>query len=424
MLDYSDPIVIIANVITFTLIYAGAYVILTPRIPTVRLLIFSAAFIAVGYTVTASLTRLDIARFFFGNIIFGLPVVLFYGGRIFKRLLYMVSTLVCVLITELICAFLFPVITPEMYLSCYSTYLAVFFCAMSVDVFVFLTVRSSYLEMPYHDSFALVFLPASQFMMLLGWIRYVRGGSGNAVISADGTVSIIITVFLCAASDVLLYESIKRSVSSARLAAENEALESQVKAQERYYSALQEQFTTIREIRHDISNHMYTVNALISEGRSSEASDYAREYMDYVASVSPERICDDPSANAFLGYKLDEIRKAGIKAEFNVRLGSDSGIPDIEIVTLLGNLLDNAIEACTGTAEPYIKLTVNDGSGYVLLSTENPYSENGRHEQKFRGMSRGAGFSIMSGIAEKHSGTLTHEGADGIFRCSVSLKKI
>ena len=63
----------------------------------------------------------------------------------------------------------------------------------------------------------------------------------------------------------------------AELKLSNEMLSEQIESEKTHYAALVDQYETARSLRHDIANHMYTIQALLSSGDTEQAAKYAAE---------------------------------------------------------------------------------------------------------------------------------------------------
>ena len=424
-MDYTNPIVIFGNFAISLIVYICAYIALTPRMKLWKILLFSIPPMVIGYAVPPwLLADYALLRSFVGFGIIFLPMFLFYSDRLYVRAFFALSSFVCIMLTELVALFIFPELNAADYFDIFAVYLPVvaFFAIIATVIFFFFNKKKR-VSVSQRDKLVMLILPYSQGATLFGWIKYVRYSYGNPNLLTNGVLSLAVTLLFCITADVILFLTLRRSTEAARLEAENAALAQQVEAQKKYYSMLDAQFTTIRQIRHDISNHMYTISALIDDGKTLEASKYAEEYLADASKAGYQRICDHPSANAFLFYKRSELEEHGISADFKVELSAHSRISEVDIVTVLGNLLDNADEACRSIPGAVIKLTVFSENGYIMILTENPCLPDAEHLERLRGMSRGVGFTILSGLAEKYNGTFSHDSSDGVFRCAVSLKE-
>ena len=180
--------------------------------------------------------------------------------------------------------------------------------------------------------------------------------------------------------------------------------------------------------RHEFANRLHTLHGLL---HTAEPAD-AREYVDAVLGARDVRIADDSDAiapatlRAFLAAKTSEAGELGVSLE----LGEDSRVPrklaaPVEVVTVLGNLVNNAVEAAHEApirpARVIVDLLVDGADLVVSVANTGTGIEAGRQETLFaagvtgRGPGRGLGLAIVRSTARVLGGdvALTHPGGDG-----------
>lgn len=127
------------------------------------------------------------------------------------------------------------------------------------------------------------------------------------------------------------------------------------------------------------------------------------------------RFCENVAANAVLLYFAQQAKDAGIDYIFKADTPQDSGLSETDISVLLGNLLENALDACRGETGEDRRIIVRAGTdgGSLCITVDNTYHGTLRHTADGRLTStkhRGAGLgtqsvrSIAGRRAEKTSG--------------------
>lgn len=123
----------------------------------------------------------------------------------------------------------------------------------------------------------------------------------------------------------------------------------------RQLDAVQLMSTVLRAQRHEYANRLHLLNGLLHSGRSAEASRYLEELLGSgpLGSALPGiDTIRDAYLQAFLAAKAAGVREAGV----TLRIGENTWVPGrlvlpVDVTTVLGNLLDNAIDAArTGTS--------------------------------------------------------------------------
>ena len=127
---------------------------------------------------------------------------------------------------------------------------------------------------------------------------------------------------------------------------------------------------------------------------------------------SPRRICANETANVVLSSKRAVMESEGMEADFSVSLPEALSIPDPELCALLGNALDNAIEAVRKAEDKRITVRARADKGMLMLRVENPVGGTLKERKgcfettKSDKSVHGFGITGMREIAERRGGTL------------------
>ena len=258
--------------------------------------------------------------------------------------------------------------------------------------------------------------PISQAFLMFGWLDAIRTTADESRV-----VFFIIAIVAAVIADVGIFLSVLHIAQRAQLKAENEMLSRQVEAQEKHYADLTAQYESVRRMRHDIANHLNTMQALLENSRSSEAAAYLSE-LKSSAYDTTLGICENPIIDAFLHNKIESAKAAGVEIRSRVSLSTGLTISNVDLVRAFGNLLDNAVEACSSIAGACVDLSCAQLSGCLVIRTENPVSPSPAEKQRrIPELERGVGSRVLKGLAEKYNGSLKQEQKDGIFMAELIL---
>lgn len=189
-----------------------------------------------------------------------------------------------------------------------------------------------------------------------------------------------------------------------------------------YYNGLQQQETQVRQLRHNLRNHLTVVQGLLEKGNVQGAADYLDEMVGSPALQGVRRFCDNETANVVLAAKAEAMERAAITADFAVSLSSQLPVADTDLAALLGNALDNAIEGVENAEEKKITLRCKVDKGLLMLRVENPvggFVNADLTTTKADKTSHGFGLTGMREIAERYGGTLNAGVKDGKFELVV-----
>ena len=265
--------------------------------------------------------------------------------------------------------------------------------------------------------FLFLLFPLSQLLSIYIWLpSYIY-------ISEKTPGHIIFMICVDIIADIALLYMFYRTASNAELRTRSEMLEDQIKSQDSYYTHLVSTYADIRRMRHDIDNHLYTIRALVDSGNTKDAVEYADKVIeeDQVHILFPD--CRNTVAASYLEKKTEDLGKSGITLNADIHLPADLDISNPDLICVYGNILDNAAEACTGIEHASIELKTNYKKPYLTISCSNPaQKKEEKKKQRFAGLDRGVGLTILSHLADKYDGELS-SGRDGdTYHTSLILK--
>ena len=191
-----------------------------------------------------------------------------------------------------------------------------------------------------------------------------------------------------------------------------------------YYQGLRQQERQVRQLRHDLRNHLTVVRGLLEKGDAQGAAGYLDEMAGSPALRGGRRFCENETANVVLAAKAEAMERAGIAADFAVSLPRELPVADTDLAALLGNALDNAMEGVEGAEEKRVTLRCRADKGLFMLRVENPAGAGIAPDlatTKADKSAHGFGIPGMREIAERYGGTLDAGVRGGSFELVVCL---
>ena len=236
---------------------------------------------------------------------------------------------------------------------------------------------------------------------------------------------ILIMSVLFLVSDILLYRTMVRTEQRVQLEVENELLESQLDAQLAHYGDLTAQYEQIRAMRHDISHHLNTINALLQAGNLQAASEYSEQLLPAQTYSSRLGACRNPVVDAFLYTRTQEAGLRGVPVRADVSLPVELPVSNTDLIVAFGNLLDNALEACGGIPDAQITLRAHMDKGYLVIQESNPVrprQPQGKKPRRIPELERGVGFRVLGSLAAKYDGSFRHTCENDTYTVTLSLR--
>ena len=258
--------------------------------------------------------------------------------------------------------------------------------------------------------------PFSQYVLMYGWFDSIRQAGNDS-----RAIFLVIAICACIVSDIGLFAAVMRIAQRTQLAAENSMLAAQVDSQEQHYRDLTSQYESIRRMRHDIANHLNAMEGLMASGRNAEAKEYLQE-LNSTPVDSTLGMCEHPVVDAFLHNRISAARNSGVEIEAAIDLPANVPVSNVDLIRIFGNMLDNALEACSQSASPKISLSCSRARGCLIIRTINPVNHSSNVKgRRIAGLERGIGQRVLSDIAEKNGGNLSFDEKDGIFKTELIL---
>ena len=199
-----------------------------------------------------------------------------------------------------------------------------------------------------------------------------------------------------------------------------------------YFKSVDVQYQRTRELWHDLKNHIGVLEILAREERFPELTDYLNSFKQDVEIRMIPMKTGNTAVDALLGDKLYRARKMEIEVSIQVSHLSEMMIPATDFCAVLGNLLDNAIEACRqfhGKGRIGVRLKRQENFYYLTVvntAVEPEHNGNGFVSGKKgydNGVGHGLGLRSVERIAHQYGGSLVTNYAEGEFKAVVRLQE-
>ncbi len=217
---------------------------------------------------------------------------------------------------------------------------------------------------------------------------------------------------------------------------ENRQMQVQVDIQSSYTKQMREQNEKYSRLTHDFRHHLRTISLLIQPETAEKSLD---NLQNYVASTVQEvdkkthskmsAFCQNAAVDALIQYYAQVAKEQKIEIDFKVGLPEDEKFDSVEMCTMLGNLLENAIEACVkieDTEKRKIRLN-SFTTEMFFLTVENSFNgdftKKGERfvSSKGEGKRMGIGVESVKEIVNKHSGNIEITHNSDTFKVAIMM---
>lgn len=195
-----------------------------------------------------------------------------------------------------------------------------------------------------------------------------------------------------------------------------------------YAENVKQQYEEIHMIRHDMKHAYSVINALLLEGKYDEAVKYVQGSSENISSAETIIDVGNDFVNAILNSKLSLAKTKGIEVLCGAAKNLE-GVEDEDLCALLGNMLDNAIEACVLCERDrrMIEVNIASYSKQIVITVSNTavgdVLKNNPELATAKKDSRNHGFGVESirQIAKKYDGNARFYQENSVFFCKVLL---
>lgn len=209
---------------------------------------------------------------------------------------------------------------------------------------------------------------------------------------------------------------------------ELEIAQERMQNQMNLYQSMQEHYELQRRYIHDYKNQLICIQGMLTKGKNQDAILYTEKLL---GSIQKSRIVvntNHVAVNTILNQKYQYAKDRGIMMILEVNDLSELAISEQDIVIILVNLLDNAIEACEKLdKDKIIKVKLVLEEKELILSVKNPVKESIKIRDntvittKKDKISHGIGLSNVKSVVERKEGIIVFKCEDGWFYVSAVI---
>lgn len=183
---------------------------------------------------------------------------------------------------------------------------------------------------------------------------------------------------------------------------------------------------SLRSQAHESANRLHTVVTMVELGRTEEAVAFATAELELSQHLVDRLVAavEEPALTALLLGKVSKAAERGVRLTVSedTALAADTGLDPRELVTLVGNLLDNACDAAVGAdgPEPWVEVSVRSTDGVLVVEVADSgpgmsaealavATERGRSTKAGHG---GLGLALVAQLVARHRGSIRAENTE------------
>lgn len=197
---------------------------------------------------------------------------------------------------------------------------------------------------------------------------------------------------------------------------------------EKQVCEIQNMYKQVRGWRHDYRNHIQNMKIQLAQGNYAELDSYLDSLADDLTTVDTVIKTGNVMADAILNSKLSVAEKLNIRINVKANIPNNIPLSNVELCAVLGNLLDNAAEACARLPESdrFMRIYIGCLKNQLYMSVQNSAGDvkkiAGRYlSTKQSEGEHGYGIFRIDRVAKKYGGYVNRQNEEGVFATEIMV---
>jgi len=191
------------------------------------------------------------------------------------------------------------------------------------------------------------------------------------ITTVESSVALTLVMVGLFVNGLIQYYMYAKLSGKVRLELDYELLKQKNDSDKRLYKEKKEQFEDVARINHDIKNHLMYVAYNIKTTKYEKAESYIEKIVERFGILPSSMELTNDYLNFIVNSKIGEAKRRGISVTARIEDVQDCIIEDYDLCSLLGNILDNAIESAEKEKEKHIMIEIYNFSGYQVYFIKN-----------------------------------------------------
>jgi two-component system, LytTR family, sensor histidine kinase AgrC len=300
--------------------------------------------------------------------------------------------------------------------------LTMFICAIFISHY---TKRKLGHDLPYRYVFLMLLVPLGSIFIIHN--IFVLSSLYKQYSHIAMTTGIILLII-----NYVIFEVYEWLMENSETQEKSLLYEQQLELCSRQASEREERNLEIRKLRHDMQNHLVCLLGTIEERNYKETTEYVKKLLETSIDYKPHEVSRSGNivVDSLINYKCSLAIKEKIEFNTNIFIPIDIPFQNGNLTIILGNLLENALDACKQISEGKrtIDLSVTYSKGILYIIVKNTYinepirNRNGIFlTTKKDRINHGLGLTSVEQAIEPYHGEVLYEYKNGIYQATVCL---
>lgn len=194
-----------------------------------------------------------------------------------------------------------------------------------------------------------------------------------------------------------------------------------------YIKEVNDLYAQIRGWRHDYHDHLQSLKVYLHDGDVAQAQHYLSELETSLGDIEQIVRSGNPMLDAVLNAKLTMAKNQQIPMNVKAFVGPQPLIKDVDLVVILGNILDNALEAIEAqpaTDDRFLRvyIAIMKQQLYISVTNTRPADQYINYDYaSTKNDKRGLGIRRINALVEKYNGMINRQYEEGVFVTEIAL---
>lgn len=239
----------------------------------------------------------------------------------------------------------------------------------------------------------------------------------------------ILNVIIIILSYIVVFIAIWSINKNMELEYKFKIIDTQVELQKQNYKNLHKSIENYYAFKHDIRHHALVIKSMMDAKNYIEAAEYMDKFTENEIFENVGTLCKNFTVDSILKYYMSIARKNNIELKVNLSIPENINIDNIDLSIVIGNCIENAIEACNNIidkSKKYININAEIKGFQLIVKIKNSFNgqvikDGNVIKTSKNGEGHGIGLSNIRNVTEKYNGYLNIKYNDKEFEVNIIM---
>lgn len=296
----------------------------------------------------------------------------------------------------------------------YITVFLISICEFIIERFLIKNRKANFIP-PYWN--ILITIPIISIILLL---IMIMNNLNNRIILVSVSAGILfINLLIFYLYDVLIGAYLKLEESA--------LFERQVASYSNQLNILMQSEVKVRALQHDLKHHLNQLSILANRNNDDETINYIKDIHMYFNNTYEYISSDNKEVDSLMNYMLNKAEHILGKVDYEINIPKELEIRSFDLNVIVGNLLENAIDAAEDSQKKWLDVSLNYEQGMLFIRIRNSYDSVVKKQgytystTKREMQEHGIGLRNVKKVVDKYKGNMQISDNDNIFDVKIIL---